>query len=115
MAVDLKFPSRTTRILAVYLHNILNYGLSYFQIIFDDIERLSMEVMNKGYALVIVDDFNLFLARRDRRKNIAEFENKFSMDIANASIAQVYIHSWKLKSSISGLHRLDYILHIKNL
>ena len=72
MTVDLKFPRRTIRILAVYLPNSWNYDLNYFQIIFDDIERLSMKVLDKEYALVIVGDFILSL-ERDRRIIMVEF------------------------------------------
>ena len=71
MAIDLKLPRRMVRILAVYLPNAWNYDLDYFQSIFEDIERLSMEAMDKRYALVIADDFNLYLERGDRRTNIA--------------------------------------------
>ena len=49
------------------IFNAWNYDLNYFQEFFMDIERLSMEGMDKGYALIIADDFSLYLERRDRR------------------------------------------------
>ena len=45
MAVDFKLPRRMVRILAVYVPNAWNYDLNYFQAIFYDINRLSMEVI----------------------------------------------------------------------
>ena len=45
IAIDFKLPRRMIRVLAVYLPNAWNYDLTYFQLIFDDIERLSMEAM----------------------------------------------------------------------
>ena len=115
MAVDLKLPRRLVRILAVYLPNAWNYDLDYFQSIFEDIERLSMEAMDKGYALVIAGDFNLSIEQGERGKIMIEFCEQFSMDIANRNPIQVDNHSWTYKSSIWGLLRLDYILHSKNL
>ena len=73
MAIDLKLPHRMVRVLAVYLPNAWNYDLNYFQEIFMDIERLSMEGMDKGYALIIAGDFNLSLERGDRGAIMAEF------------------------------------------
>ena len=67
----------------VNLSNAWNYDLNYFQAIFEDIERLSMEAMDKGYALIIAGDFDLSLERRERRKNMSEFCEQFSMDIAD--------------------------------
>ena len=63
MAIDLKLPHRMVRVLAVYLPNAWNNDLNYFQDFFMDIERLSMEGMDKGYALIIAGDFNLSLER----------------------------------------------------
>ena len=115
MAVDLKLPRRLVRILAVYFPNAWNYDLDYFQSIFEDIERLSMEAMDKGYALVIAGDFNLSIEQGERGEIMIEFCEQFSMDIANRNPIQVDNHSWTYKSSIWGLLRLDYILHSKNL
>ena len=78
MAVDLKLPRRMVRILAVYLPNAWNYDLDYFQSIFKDIERLSMEAMDKGYALVIAGDFNLSIEQGERGKIMIEFCEQFS-------------------------------------
>ena len=61
IAIALKLPPRMVRILAVYLPNAWNYDLIFFQSIFEEIERLSMEAMDNGYALIIADDFNLSL------------------------------------------------------
>ena len=46
---------------------------NYFQEIVMDIERLSMEGMDKRYALIIAGDFNLSLERGDRGAIMAEF------------------------------------------
>ena len=102
------------RILAVYLRNAWNYDLYYFQTIFDGIERLSIEAMDKGYALVIVGDFNLFLERRDRGRILLDFCQHVLMDIANGDSAQEDIHSWTFKSSTGEGYRWDYTLDLKN-
>ena len=73
MAIDFKLSHRMVRVLAVYLPNAWNYDLNYFHEIFNDIERLSMEAMDKGYALNIAGDFNLSLQRLDRGGIMAEF------------------------------------------
>ena len=83
MAIDRKLPHRMVRVLAVYLPNAWNYDLNYFQEIFMDIERLSMEGMDKGYALISAGDFILSLERGDRGTIMAEFCEQFSMNIAN--------------------------------
>ena len=77
-----------------------------------DIERLAMEGMDKGYALIIAGDFNLSLERGDRGAIMAEFCEQFSMNIVND---QDSAEAWTFKSFIGGFYRLDYILHTKNL
>ena len=72
MAIDFKLPRKMVCVLAEYLPNAWNYDLNYFQEMFIDIERLSMEAMDKGYALIICGDFNLFLERGDRGAIMAE-------------------------------------------
>ena len=39
--------------------------------------------MDKGYVLIIIDDFNLSFERRDRRRIIVEFCEQLLMHIAN--------------------------------
>ena len=73
MAIHFKLSRRLVRVLAVYLPNAWNYDLIFFQSIFAEIERLSMEAMDKGYTLIIADDFNLFLERRERCPIMNEF------------------------------------------
>ena len=92
-----------------------NYNLTYFQSIFDDVERLLMKTIETEHGWVIADIFNLSLGRRDRGRIMIEFCMQFQMDIANEDTDQEDIHKWTFKSSISGLHRLEYILHTKNL
>ena len=71
------------RILAVYFPNEWNYDLNGFHKLFNDIERLPMEVMDKWYALIIAGELNLYLERGDQWRIIVEFCEQFSMDIAN--------------------------------
>ena len=97
MAIDFKLSHRMVRVLAVYLPNAWNYDLNYFQEIFNDIERLSMEAMDKGYTLIIGGDFNLSLERGNRGRIMAEFCEQFSMVIANG---QDTAEAWTFKSSI---------------
>ena len=111
MAIDVKVSRRTIRIIAVYLPNSWTYDLQYFQEIFDDIERLSMETADKGYALIIAGDFNLSLERGDRGKIMKEFCTQFCLDIANGHTHAEEANTWTFESSIHGLYRLDYILH----
>ena len=73
MAIDFKLIFRMNRIIVVYLHNAWNYDLNYCQEIFYDIGRLSMEALDKDYALVIADDFDLSLERGDRGIIMNEF------------------------------------------
>ena len=68
--------------------------------------------MDKRYALIIADDFNLALERSDRRRIMIGFCKQLSTDIANGRNSE---EAWTFKSSMGAFHRLDYILHSSNL
>ena len=89
---------KIARFIIAHLPKACNYDLNYFQVILDDIERLSMEAMDKNYASFIVGDFDLSLERGDRGRIMNEFCQQFSMDIANVNTAQTDIYSWTFKS-----------------
>ena len=63
MTIDFKLHRRVVRIFVVYIPNVWNYDLNYFQAVFDDIERLTTEVLDKGYPLVIAGGFNRSIER----------------------------------------------------
>ena len=65
ISVDFKLFRRMIRMIAVYLPNAWNYDLNYFQVIFNDIDRLLMEALDKDYLFLIADDFDLSLERRE--------------------------------------------------
>ena len=63
MSIDLKIPRKIICILAMYLSHA-GYVSNYFQSILDDVERLTMETCDKRSAIMIEDDFNLWLINK---------------------------------------------------
>ena len=112
MTVNLRISQKTTRFIAVYLPNSLNYNLNYFEAIFRDIEGLVQDANSKRYAMVMAGDFNLHLNEGDRGHIVEDFCMECSM---NGATPCDDLDTCTFKKSWGHSRRLNYILHSKYL
>ena len=94
MAVDLRISQNTFRIVFVYLLRIPYERKSFHDIVID-IEVLVMHAMDKGYVVILSDDFNLSLDRGYRGQLMKKCGSVFSMNITNRILMRNDPNIWR--------------------
>ena len=94
---------------------INGYDWNYFLDIFNDIQRLAIEAMDKRYGLVLTGDFNLNLDHYRRGDIMNKICTVLSLEIANGKTMPDSFDTWTRKSPCGQFRRIYYILHSKTL
>ena len=83
--------------------------------IFNDIEGLVMEAIDKHHSLHIAGVINFILNRNDRGNIIKEFCASVSLNIEIGNMFDDASDMWIWRSSSGNLERICYIFHSKVL
>ena len=97
------------RIIAVYLPHA-GYESSYFQITFDDLERLVMEAYGKQFKIIVIIDFNPSLNDGVCDRVLQDLCSEFFLDLVNGNEFEDDPNAWTWRS-----RRLYYILYSKSV